>query len=467
MFALNISTNQHLNMKLSKILLLERVIEHNRDEYLQVVALCKQHKRYNPTHDDDDVAGFLCTLVGEFEQLEYDLYERWFGHMGTKQDRYDSTFKLKIPAKKGFIGFLVPNELLAVGRYLSLIDQDVVDKLFPPKIAKLIARGIEFANVLFDESQIVRGLVLEKDKQTAIAVRRTREEFEELLHDMDTWVNLMSRVEFYSRSIFDLGEDDVGEDSHNIIFVMSEYASSELTKYVFDQYRSLEQDAKHDMNEEELYDYYDQINDTLAHIITLIATCLQLSHTSITSSRFVNIEYAIDPKTKEIVKEKNKHGKMVPIINLKYQDEKDDVLTNDDGVSKKTQPLGSRYTVNVDTFGNKELEKYRKIVAKIIEAANHITGIFREDTSLTEEEFQQKHNKEWNFEEYRHLRRQSVLCTFYSIRYLHNQYLVFGKLSSNDNDEPYSETNIPKEMVKFFQEIEDEIVSIAKVIGWL
>ena len=452
-------------MKLTNMLLLERTLDYNSDEFLQAVQIAKRVSRTSNNKEEKAVA----TMALSLDRLQKEIYEFWGQRLGAKQDLIAQA-GIRVPSN--YKGRWVPKQFLTTARRVMLLEQPHVNMLFPPKIAKLIARGKELFDSIFDTTRVVLSSDYDKSYLSTILIATTidAQEFDDLLSAADTWISLMSRVEFYdgsSGSQFFAGKESIKEEYHN----------SDVTSYVKKRHKEImeEKTNNQEVGHEDLLDFDNDMLVAIALMEMIISECLDLTSTFDNSTPITEIEYEIDPKTKMVKKYKNKQGKMVPVVHLNTK------RTHDGGpsqtynvpVSSRSTIVDKRYTFNMD--GSSPIyREFRALVHDIELSLKTIVSLMSEVKWWSEEKLHDKWGKLIDVEFAISVRDDEFdpwgeegtpnLPALKKIRWEHQ---IQDILSSESNEEQYSETNPPKEMIEIFQQAEREIVFLAKLLMWL
>lgn len=453
-------------MKLTNMLLLERTLDYNSDEFLQAVQIAKRVNRTSNNKEEKAVA----TMALSLDRLQKEIYEFWGQRLGAKQDQIAQA-GIRVPSN--YKGRWVPRQFLTMARRAMLLEQPHVNMLFPPKIAKLVARGKELFDSIFDTTRVVLSSDYDKSYKSMILIATTidAQEFDDLLSAADTWISLMSRVEFYDGSAgsqFFAGKESIKE----------EYYNSDVTSYVKKRHKEImeEKTNNQEVGHEDLLDFDNDMLVVIVLMEMIISECLDLTSTFDNSATITEIEYEIDPKTKMVKKYKNKQGRMVPVVHLntKRTYEKGPSQANEVPVSSRGTIMNKRYEFNMNDSSSIYRE-FKNLVHDIeLSLTTILSPLILDVRWDSKEKLEDKWGKLIDVEFALSVRDHesdpwgdedtSNLPALKKIRWEHQ---IRDILSSDSDNEQYSETNPPKEMIEIFQQAEREIVFLAKLLMWL
>lgn len=453
-------------MKLTNMVLLERTLEYNSDEFLQTVQIAKRIIRTGKTSEEKALA----TLTLAVDRLQKEIYEFWGERLGNKQDLIHSA---GITVPSNYTGILVPRLFLTVARHVLLLEQTTVNQIFPPRIAKLIARGKDHFKILFDNANVELGKYSNKyASNVLIATTMDMTEFKEMVTTADTWISLISRVEFYvglSSAQYFKGSEDVKDD----------YRASDVTAYVNERISEIMAEKKHDPNvgHEDIQDIDNDFKIAMTIMEMIISECLDLTRTYEAKKVITKIEYEIDPDTKMVKKYKNEHGKMVPVVHFNTIYSGAD-YRHDNSTTKPVSSSFSKIPTRYEFKPNKKslmYKEFKDLINDIEQSLSRLLSPMLLDAVWDKKE---KLEQTWGdvidvdyaistrprdtFSE-----EDGEVWELKALKKLRWEHEVLEVLSSNDDAVPYSETNLPKKMIELFQQAEREIVFLAKLLMWL
>ncbi len=449
-------------MKLANILLLERTLEYHSDEYLQAVQLAKSVIRRSTTECEEELC--IAKAITTFDRIQKEIYEFWGNRIGSKIDELASGGLPNL--SPDYRGVTILTGLLQLSNHVESIDQSIINLTFPPKIAKLISRGKDFFSKLFDNSNVVINKSTSNPEfysYTTIATKYSEEECTNILDALDTWTSVMSRVEFYygqnNGSVLYLNDDSIKQQ-----YINSD-VSAHVSQHFVDLMKLKINDAQ--LGHEDLADYRDHLLHNFAIMELIVSKCLELSSATEVQRQFFNINYEIDPTTKLFKKQKNSQGKMVPIVHINH--------VNDKPVSHlaKSDPITSTMTNMTDRYryrynSSKEYATFRALVEDLRSDLSKCDSLMSDIRWLRKPQLENKWGKFIDVDfalSHKFREKNSAIETFRTDLTWPFEYE--NALSSNHNDQQYSETNPPTNLIKLLQQAETEIVFLAKLFMWM
>lgn len=459
-------------MKLNSItqLLVERTLDYHSNEYLQLVQVARMPK---PAKEPEYERSFR-DMIQSFDRMQKEVYEFWLTRLGSKNDLLKTRGSITVPSD--YHGVFVPSAFISMNNHLNMVDIDVLKLLFPQKVVKLFMRGKELFTFMNDNTSVIRGPATTYSS-IALATKIDRESFYDQFKMLDTWIHIVSRIEFYGQFAFG-ANDFLGSPA-----IRDEYSASELTKHVLDEFEELIRKKKQEMHldeltnvadNDELSDYVLNLDKTVAAVDYMISKCMTLSQSGTILDRFVKLEYEIDPETKLVQKVKNKQGKMVPKVTfVREQPLGEKHLSNE-------TPITSRSTFLRDRFS---FEMYRS-APDFKDFEDDVATIRRSRDNIVNELLMPLLSRVWKymsdserelvsdmvdievFEEMSNIAPSRAMWgeVLRDLSYVNN---IEKWLTTEHNGQPYSEQNLPKRMIEKFQEAERELVILAKLLRWL